>query len=84
MTLEEYKELYFKVVHMTYDWEGFFGDEIEDKDEYEDCFKKALIVSLMKETIGDVPMGSIKYWFKQKKIDLYKESIKYMDELYED
>lgn len=65
-----------------YDWEGFFGDDFKDEAEYNEALKKAMLVDLMAQAIGDVPLSHIRNWCHKKKIDLQKEEEKYLKELY--
>lgn len=64
MKVSDYKELYEKILSLTYDAEDIRVNDGTSAEEIEKC--KWIIA--MVETLTDVPLGKAEYMFHRKKI----------------
>ena len=64
MTIADYKEIYEKVLDLSFDADGFgLFKHITDEDA-----EKCLWIAAILEVLNDVPLGRMEHIFKQRKM----------------
>ena len=64
MTVADYKEIYEKLLHLSFDADGFgLFVHISDEDA-----EKCIWIAAMLDVLNDVPLSRMEHTFKQKKM----------------